>query len=197
MTEKQIERIKKKIKGCKAQLSAEKRKFGAYHDGRGIRYIIPELYLEIEDYKGCLRYFNWFQKEFGDDVGFPHFIFQWTFVLFQNKKCELAEKKLYETIFSNTYLIPVLLDLEIDRIEKSETISTERIEFAKEIASEMSKIITDDFNIWLKEITNKEIFSKRIRDYIGLQKLIESEPVGKDRTDLLNAKRKFIEDIIK
>ncbi len=94
MTEKQIERIKKKIRSCRAQLSAEKRKYGAYDDSRGIRYIIPELYLKLEDYKGCLRYFNWFQKEFIDDCGFPDFLLQWTFVLFQNKKYDFAEKKL-------------------------------------------------------------------------------------------------------
>jgi len=196
MTEKQIQRIKKKIRSCRAQLSAEKRKYGAYDDGRGIRYIIPELYLKLEDYKGCLRYFNWFQKEFIDDCGFPDFLLQWTFVLFQNKKYDFAEKKLYETFFSNTYLIPLLIGDDIEKVEKSETISTERIEFAKEVIAESSKIITEDFIYWLKEISKAELFAQRIRDFIGLQKLIEEEPVGQSRTDLIRAEMEFVKTII-
>jgi len=53
MTEKQIQRIKKKITNLRAVLSAEKRKFGGYFDNRGIRYLIPDLYLKIPDYKGA------------------------------------------------------------------------------------------------------------------------------------------------
>ena len=196
MTEKQIERIKKKIRSCRAQLSAEKRKYGAYDDSRRIRYIIPELYLKLEDYQGCLRYFKWFQKEFIDDCGFPDFLLQWTFVMFQNKKYDLAEKKLYETFFSNTYLIPLLIGDDIGKIENPETISTERIEFAKEVIAESSKIITEDFKSWLKEISKAELFAQRIRDFIGLQKLIEEEPVGQSRTDLIRAEMEFVKTII-
>ena len=196
MTEKQIERIKKKIRSYRAQLSAEKRKYGVYNDGRGLRYIIPGLYLKLEDYKSCFRYFNWFQKEFIDDCGFPDFLLQWSFVLFQNKKYDLAEKKLYETFFSNIYLIPLLMGDDIGKVEKSETISTERIEFAKEVLAESSKIITKDFLYWLKEISTTELFAQRIRDFIGLQKLIEEEPVGQGRTDLIRAEIEFIKTII-
>ena len=51
MTPKQIERIQKKIKNIRKALYEEKRMFGGYHDGRGLRYVPPSLYLKIQDYK--------------------------------------------------------------------------------------------------------------------------------------------------
>ena len=59
MTEKQIEKVKEKIVKYKKALSADKRQWGGfYHDGNGIRYLIPQLYISIMDYKGGLKYFN-------------------------------------------------------------------------------------------------------------------------------------------
>ena len=50
MTDKQIERVKAKIEKYKKALSADKKNWGGqYHDGRGIRYIIPEQYIKIKD----------------------------------------------------------------------------------------------------------------------------------------------------
>lgn len=63
MTPKQEERIKNKIKKVKAALSADKKRGGGqYHDGQGLRYYPPQLYIELKDYTGGLRYFNWFNK---------------------------------------------------------------------------------------------------------------------------------------
>ena len=76
MTEKQITRIKTKITKIKKGLAADKKHWGGYyHDGGGMRYMPPELYLQIQDYTGSLRYFNWFNKNFPDDAGHPVFIF--------------------------------------------------------------------------------------------------------------------------
>jgi hypothetical protein len=65
MTEKQAEKVKAKIEKYKTALAAEKKHWGGeYHDGQGIRYIIPEQYIKIRDYKGGQRYLNWFSKNF-------------------------------------------------------------------------------------------------------------------------------------
>ena len=82
MTDKQVERVRKKIEKFKKALAADKKFWGGeYHDGGGIRYIITEQYIKIQDYKGGLRYLNWFHKTFPDDGGFPVFLFEWTFIL--------------------------------------------------------------------------------------------------------------------
>ena len=99
MTEKQIQRIQKRIKAYRAILTAEKRRFGGYMDSGGIRYRIPELYMTIQDYKGALTYFRWFTKAFPDDIGFPAFNLFWAATLFENNKIPESLGKIYETSF--------------------------------------------------------------------------------------------------
>ncbi|WP_241910479.1 hypothetical protein [Pseudotamlana carrageenivorans] len=90
MTPKQVERIQNKIKKIKKELAADKKHWGGYyHDGRGLRYLPPALYLKINDYTGALRYFNWFNKNFPEDSCYPIFMFEWTMTLFKRKKLKM------------------------------------------------------------------------------------------------------------
>ncbi len=102
MTPKQQERIKNKIKGIKSELAADKKSWGGhYHDGRGLRYIPTSLYIQLDDNAGGLRYVNWFDKNFPEDVGAPDVIFEFILILFKAKKLKEAEKKVtkyYEEI---------------------------------------------------------------------------------------------------
>src|SRR5688572_25854441 len=105
MTDKQIERVKIKIRKLKKALADDKKHWGGeYHDGSGIRYVIPQQYIKIKDYKGGLRYLRWFDKTFSNDIGYPIFLFESTFILFKCDKLKEAEKKARKTFFSNTYL---------------------------------------------------------------------------------------------
>ena len=99
MTPKQIERIQIKIATIKRALAADKRQWGCYDDSRGLRYLPPALYLKLQDYKGAMRYFNWFHKIFDDDAGYPMFLFEWTITLFKNGKRKEAEKMALKTFF--------------------------------------------------------------------------------------------------
>lgn len=74
MTEKQAEKLQLKIKKIKAELAADKRRWGGfYDDSRGLRYLPPELYVKLQDWHGGLRYLKWFEKNFPDDIGFQIF----------------------------------------------------------------------------------------------------------------------------
>ena len=74
MTIKQIDRIKLKIGKYKKALALDKKQWGGdFHDGRGIRYAIPAMYIAIQDYRGGLKYFNWFHMNFPDDSCYPAF----------------------------------------------------------------------------------------------------------------------------
>jgi hypothetical protein len=75
MTPKQIEKLKKKIADVKRILAAEKRKFGAYDDSRGLRYLPTGYFVKLGDYEGGLAYLKWFYKNFPFDGGFPEFLF--------------------------------------------------------------------------------------------------------------------------
>lgn len=112
MTEKQIERLKKKINQIKKELSADKKFWGGYyHDGRGLRYLQPEYYIKLKDYSGAKRYFNWFNKNFPDDICSPYFLFQWAFVLFETGNLKQAETKILEVHKSDPDIIQVFLEI--------------------------------------------------------------------------------------
>ena len=82
MTTKQEERLRNKIKKFKAALAADKKFWGGfYHDGQGLRYAIPQMYIQLGDFSGGLRYMNWFQKNFSDDAAYSIFFFEWALIL--------------------------------------------------------------------------------------------------------------------
>lgn len=91
MTDKQKERIKDKIKQVKSTLTAEKRKYGAFDDSRGLRYLPTEWSIRIGDYDGGLKYLKWFNKNFPDDMGFPEFLFESTIIFFKTRQLKEAE----------------------------------------------------------------------------------------------------------
>ena len=87
MTPRKITSLKAKIVAIKKEMAREKKEWGGQvHDGRGLRYGPPQYYVQLEDFKGAMRYFHWFEKNFPGDMGFPSFLFEWTITLFKTKK---------------------------------------------------------------------------------------------------------------
>jgi len=195
MTDKQIQRIQRRIKFLRGRLTAEKRQFGGYHDGAGIRYVIPELYMQIMDFKGAMYYFRWFAKTFPDDIGFPDFNLFWSMTLFHNNKIDAAIKKAYETAFSNTYLIDLIYERDPHPLDKSETMGFESIDYAKEVYQGCVNLMTLEFQTWLDYISGTDDFKANLNRFISLEKLIKDEPVGEMRSHLINESRKFEKSI--
>ena len=191
MTERQIENIKKTIKFYRARLAAEKRMFGDYDDSPGLRYIIPELYLKIRDYKGAMVYFRWFSKAFPDDTGYPVFNLFWSATLFENNKIPEAIKKAYKTAFSNTYLLDLINGKDPVQLDKSESIGFENLEYAKQIYKDCIKFITLEFQIWISNLSEFDDFKANLNKFISIQKLIKNEPVGPMRTKLIQESYKL------
>jgi hypothetical protein len=191
MTEKQIERIKKTIKFYRARLTAEKRIHGDYDDSAGLRYVIPELYFQIRDYKGALVYFRWFSKAFPDDTGFPFFNLLWSAAFFENNRIPEALQKAYETAFSNTYLLDLIARRDAVQLDKSEMIGYENLEYAKQIYKDCNNLITIEFQIWISNISEFDDFKANLNKFISFQKLIKDEPVGPMRTSLIQESNKF------
>jgi len=130
MTEKQQLRIIAKIKKLKAELAADKKRWGGYYDdSRGLRYVPPHLYIQLADYSGGMRYMNWFAKNFSDDMGFPEFLFEWTIILFKNGKMKQAEKKAFETFCRNIYVFDKFFGKELIPIDLPERSNIESIDY--------------------------------------------------------------------
>jgi hypothetical protein len=187
MTEKQIERVKIKIDKYKKALAADKRHWGGqYHDGQGIRYIIPEQYIKIKDYKGGLKYFNWFDKTFPDDSGYPIFLFEWTFILYQNNNLQDAEKKAHQTFFSNTYLFDKFLGKESLQLDKNESSNWEFESLVQYFHYSSKDIEFLAFADWLEAVLQSRTFLDKANEFIALERQLKDEPIGKRRTEIVN-----------
>ena len=187
MTEKQIEKVKLKIGKYKKALAADKRNWGGeYHDGQGIRYIIPALYIKISDYKGGLKYFAWFDKNFPDDSGYPIFLFEWTFVLFKCGKLLEAENKAHITFFSNTYLLDKFLGKKPLQLDKNESSNWEYESLVEHFIYTSKDTEFTEFGEWVETVLQSCIFLDKANEFIELERQLKDEPVGKRRSEIVN-----------
>ena len=193
MTSKQQEKIKNKIKKIKRELQADKKHWGGfYHDGRGLRYLPPELYLKLEDYTGALRYFNWFTKNFPGDIGYPIFFFEWTITLFKTKRIEQAEKKAIETFVSNTYIFDLFLQKESIQFEKSESSNWQLEQLTEYFKYSKNQEYLIDFERWLENFTTSEKFNSFANRFIELRQKSVNEPSENIRIELIKKEKELI-----
>jgi hypothetical protein len=159
----------------KKTLAAEKRKFGLYDDSRGLRYLPPSRYIQLEDYAGGLKYLKWFEKNFPDDCGMPDFLFEWTVLLFKNNKPKEAERKLRQTFFSNTYLLDAFLGKPVLPVDKWEGSNWESPGYLQYLDYSRDQPLLADFAIWAEDMMNKSAFKEIIFEYIALHKRLKYE----------------------
>lgn len=194
MTPKQIEIIQNKITKIKRALAADKRQWGCYDDSRGLRYLPPALYLKLQDYKGAMRYFNWFHKNFDDDIGYPTFLLEWSITLFKNNKLKEEEKKALETFFSNTYLIDKFLGKELLDLNISEHSNWENPELVDNLIYKHSDEELQDFTAWLSEFVISQKFYQYANEFIEIQRRLKTEPVGITRSQLVSRRYSLLDD---
>ena len=187
MTDKQIERVKAKIKKYKKALAVDKQYWGGqYHDGQGIRYIFPEQFIKINDYKGGLRYLNWFTKNFSDDIGYPIFLFEWTFILFKCGKLIDAKNKAHQTFFSNIYLFDKFLGKEPLLFDKNESLNWEYESLVDGFPYSSLDTKFIEFAIWPENVLSSRTFLEKANELIDIERELKIEPVGQKRTKLVN-----------
>ena len=195
MTPKQEERIRNKIAKIKNALAADKRFWGGqYHDGNGYRYLQPMLYLQLQDYKGAQRYFNWFAKTFEEDAGFPIFLFEWTVTLFKNNKLKEAEKKALETFLSNTYIFDKFLGKDFLDLAKSEMSNWEMKSLTESMKYSKNSDELLDFAKWLENFLSSERFLKVANEFFEIRQELENAEVGRKRTMLITREYSLLEN---
>lgn len=195
MTPKQIESIRNKISKIKRALASDKKRHGGYFDdSRGLRYYPPELYLKLQDYKGALRYFNWFRKNFPDDVGYPSFLLEWSITLFKNGKHKEAEKMVLNTFFSKNDLIGRLADKEFWRPEIRDGTKWEDSTLVAEFIYHHSSLELKDFYQWLSGFVIGEKFYQYANEFIEIERRLKTEPVGDIRSQLVSRQYSILDD---
>ena len=196
MTEKKIASVKNKITKIKRALAADKKQWGGfYHDGGGLRYMPPELYLKIQDYTGSLRYFNWFNKNFPEDSGYPVFLFEWAITLFKTKRKKIAENKVKQTFYSNTYLLDMFLCKEFIHNNKSEDSNWEYKELLAHFKYSKNQEELNDFAEWLDLFMKSEDFLEFANQLMELKRKLKDEPVGQIRADLVKKQYELLAKI--
>ncbi len=192
MTEKQIEKVRARIRKIRGQLTAEKRKFGWFDDSGGRRYDLPGLYIKIGDYKGGLTYFRWFQKNFPDDIGLPSFLFEWTIILFKNGKLEAARKKAFEAYCRNVQVFDRFFGRPLRGAAGWEMSNLELPEFLEHFPYSSEDPELADFTEWLSCFEQEPEFVEKSRAYIALQEQLQHTQGGsEERRALLDKKREL------
>jgi hypothetical protein len=193
MTAKQIERIEKKIAAYRKALADEKRSFGGYHDGRGLRYEPPQYYLKLFDFKGAMTYFRWFKKNFDDDIGTPLFLFEWCITLFKNGKFIEAEKKALETFMSNTYLIDKFLDRPFHTYDTFQNSDWQRKQLSHPLPYAKKQEYLKSFALWLEQFVESPKFQVISKEFMEIETQLVTEPVGTTRSELVQRRLSLLE----
>lgn len=175
MTPKQAERLRQKITAIRRALAAEKKKFGAYDDSRGMRYFPARYYVQLGDFKGGLTYLRWFQKNFPDDGGFADFLFEWTLILFQNRKLQDAARKAMETYRADIHLLDAFLGRPSTPVEPWEYMPLDVPSYAPYFASLGGQTNLADFAEWLAAFTATEEFLASSQRFIDLNRQLHGE----------------------
>jgi len=175
MTAKQEERIRQKIKKLKSALAADKTFWGGYHhDGRGLRYAIPQLYIQLQDYTGAMRYFTWFNKNFPDDAGSTELLFEWALVLFYKRKTKEAEEKAWDSFCSNVSVFDKFFGRAITPLDESDQSNDEANYINNYFKYAARQPEFADFADWLNEFEQTEKFKQASQDFIAIQKQLNS-----------------------
>ncbi len=185
MTPKQEQKIRNNIKKIKTALAADKKHWGGYHhDGQGLRYLPPNLYLQLNDFAGGLRYLNWFHKNFPDDIGYPDFLFECTVILYKTGRLKQAARHAFKTFTGNTYLFDKFFDRPIVSIDKWEGSNWEGTSHAAHFQYNHQQENLSDFGIWLENLIQSEKFRALTATYIEIHKKLKYEVDRESRHNL-------------
>ena len=175
MTPQQTEKLKKKIADIKRILAAEKRKYGAYDDGRGLRYLPTGYFVQLGDHKGGLAYLKWFYKNFPDDGGFPEFLFDSAILLFKAGRLNEAANAAFQTFCSNPYWIDRFLGRTPVPLDTWHSSNLMQVEYTKALTYTSDQQDLIDFADWLRELITTEEFIRRSSRYLEIYRQLKTE----------------------
>jgi tetratricopeptide (TPR) repeat protein len=195
MTPLQQERLRKKIADIKKALAADKKYWhGYYHDGGGLRYAPPRYYLKLEDYKGAITYYRWFAKNFPDDGCYGLFYFEWAIALFKTGKPKEAERMVLNAFMENIYLIDTFLEKPLVLVSELRNSAWALESLSNGIGYSKAQANLRDFADWLEEFVRTDRCLVVVNEFIALGKLLLEEPVGPQRSAMVDRRRHLLDD---
>ncbi len=154
--------LKQRISSYRRFLTKEKQSHDYIDDSYGKRYLIFCLYFLLGDHEKAQDYFDWYEKEFSDDVGEPIQLFCWAISLFRMGEEDKARYKLAESMLSNLYVIPFFLGHKIKKYDMWHSSNYEEIDYLDYLYPQIIDAIGDVDRNWMAGHYDSFIF-RRIR----------------------------------
>ncbi|HOW52853.1 MAG TPA: hypothetical protein PLV42_12515 [bacterium] len=184
---KRMDTVRRRIEEYENYLRYEKRRFGGYDDGGGVRYLIGPYYVLVGDVEGALKHYKWFDRAFSDDCGDPLQYLCWTLALYRSGDLKKAYVKFLQTLFMNPFVVAKVLG--IDYVLPYEPHSNDVTkEWADDIPDEFYALWDGEAKRWFKESFENPKTRELLDRYNELEKRLETEPVGFTR-------RRIVEDL--
>jgi len=153
--------------------------------------MIGPLYLRIDDTKGAMAHYQWFEKMFDHDSGEPFHRMGWTLTLHRNGLDQDAERMLLITMLKNLYLFPNLFGEDPPVVDGWQGSNWEELEYITGAPKWMLNLWTDEELEWAKSIYYSDQ-AVRIRErYITIYQFLELERPGDKRSKLVNESMKL------
>ena len=185
------QKIKLTISRYRRALNKEWKDHNFISDGAGKRYMIGPLYLRIDDTKGAMAHYQWFEKMFDDDSGEPFHRMGWTLALHRHADDSGAERMLLIAMLKNLYLFPVLFGEDPPTIDGWHGSNWEELDYITEAPKWMLTLWTEDELEWAKGIFYSDQ-AVRIRDrYITINQFLELDRPGEKRSKLVKESMKL------
>lgn len=178
-------KIRARIRSYERKLQQEQDQHGMISDGYGKRYLLGPLYLLMDDLEGALAHYEWFEKTCPDDSGYPMHLLCWTLALYRSGDREAATHKLRQTMLSNLYLIPHLLELEQADLDIWHGSNIAERLHLKCIPEEVFDLWDEEALEWLDDTYHSPPLTRIRERYIAIEHALKTEPRGPRRTRLV------------
>jgi hypothetical protein len=179
------QKIRSRLRSYERKLQQEKKKYGYYHDGAGKRYQVGPHYMLLDDNDGALAAFEWFEKEFSDDVGEPGHFLCWTLALHRAGNEIGAARKLRQTMFCNLYLVPHLLGSPIAELDIWHGSSDAEPSYVEYVPEAYLQLWTDAERGWASGLYQSPGFQSVRERYIEIARALDTTPPGPERSRLV------------
>ena len=179
------QKIRSRLRSYERKLKQEKKKYGYYNDGAGKRYQVGPHYMLLDDNNGALTAFEWFEKEFPDDIGVPDHFLCWSLALHRAGNDIGAARKLRQTMFSNLYLVPRLLGSPIAELDIWHGSSDAEPSYAEHIHEPYLRLWTKEERDWASGLYQSPGFQSVRERYIEISRTLDTTRPGPERSRLV------------
>jgi hypothetical protein len=187
--------LKKRISSYRSSMLKEKKKFGQVDDGAGKRYVLFSLYFVLNDLDAAREYIEWYEDEFADDVGEPIQKLFWSLILKKLGKDQEARRMLAETMLSNLYLIPKILNEDIAEYDIWHSSNFEHIGYVEYMPAEARAAITESEVLWIRQAFDSPDFALIRKRSIEIRQALRTAKGVEERGRLLDESHSLLDTL--